>query len=73
MAKEKQTCERDSRREAVFVMAVVFATVAIWKGFSGLIDLLIAGGNNPMAYIGCIVIGLGILGATHYGIRQLIK
>jgi hypothetical protein len=62
------------RRDAILAMAIVFATVSIWKGFSGIIDLMmIKGSSSVVTYFGCIILGLVILGTMHYSVRNFIN
>lgn len=65
-----------TRRNAIAIMAIMFATVCIWKGFSGLIDYIIISQSAALGffvYLICIILGLAILGMVHYHIRDLIK
>jgi len=68
--------KRRTRRNAIAIMAIMFATVSIWKGFSGLIDFLIISQSAALGffvYLICIIMGLAIMGLVHYHIRDLVK
>jgi sugar phosphate permease len=76
VASNKKGEKKRTRRNAIAIMAIMFATVAIWKGFSGLIDFLIISQSAALGffvYLICIIIGLTILGLVHYHIRDLVK
>lgn len=61
------------RRDAFVAMAIIFAIVSIWKGFSGIIDLIVLKDNNgAIGYFACIILGLVILAIMHYNVRNFI-
>ena len=74
MAEAKKVSKRGIQRDALAAMAIIFATVAIWKGFSGIIDLIVLKNNSEvLGYFSCIVLGLVILATAHYSIRNFIR
>lgn len=55
-----------------FSLLVGFAVIAFWRGAWGLMDLYLLPENQALSFTISLLIGLAILIATHYLIKELL-
>jgi hypothetical protein len=55
-----------------FALLVGFAVIAFWRGVWGLLDIYLYPNNPELSFWTSIAIGLFILVATHYAVKELI-
>lgn len=58
-----------SHEQTLFGIAIVAGIVAVWRGLGGLMDLYLLPHDPTMSFSLSILIGLVILGATHYTVN----
>lgn len=64
-----------SKHQVWFAIMIIVGVVAIWRGVWGLLDRFggYAFADNPeLDFIVSIIIGLVILGSTHYVVKELM-
>lgn len=59
------------KHEMLVAVFLIAAIVALWRGLWGLMDLFLFKENLVLSYFSSIIIGLAILSAAHYGLRQV--
>lgn len=57
--------------QIVVALFVGFAVVAFWRGIWGLLDLYLFPDNYILSLWASLILGLVILAATHYTIKEL--
>jgi hypothetical protein len=57
--------------QSFFALMIVIGVVAVWRGLWGLMDLYLFPGEPTMSFCVSILIGLAILSATHYTVKEL--
>ncbi len=70
----REFCNLRSKHQAVFAILIVVAVVEVWRGVWGLRDQIGAHflpDNPELDFILSIIVGLVILGATHYMVKEL--
>jgi hypothetical protein len=60
------------QEQSFFALMIAIGVIAIWRGFWGLMDLYLFPHDATMSFIFSIIIGLAILGATHYTVKELM-
>lgn len=59
------------KHQIFFAILIAAAVIAFWRGLWGLMDLYIIPENKFLSYIVSMIIGLAILGFTHYIMDEL--
>lgn len=73
MAKNKSKKRNKSYvRQTVKALLIGTAVVFFWRGTWGLMDLYLFPNDLMLSSVSSVLIGLGILGATHYIVKELI-
>jgi len=62
----------DSYKQTILAVIVVMGVIAVWRGFWGLMDLYLFPHDQTSSFTASIVVGLAILGATHYTVKELM-
>jgi len=60
-----------SFKQILFALLIGFAVVSFWRGIWGLLDLYLLPNNQPVSLWISIIIGVVILTATHYAVKEL--
>lgn len=60
-----------SFKQILFALLIGFAVVSFWRGVWGLLDLYLLPNNQPVSLWSSIIIGVVILTATHYAVKEL--
>jgi len=60
-----------SLKQILFALLIGFAVVSFWRGVWGLLDLYLLPNNQPASLWISIIIGVVILTATHYAVKEL--
>jgi len=71
----REFCNLKSKHQAIFAIVIVFAVVAIWRGFWGLLDEIGAhflADNPTLDFMISLIAGLVVLGTTHYVVKELM-
>lgn len=61
-----------SEHQAIFAVLIAIGVVAVWRGLWGLMDLYLLPQDEATSFSLSILIGLAILGATHYTVKELM-
>ena len=59
------------KHQAFFAIVIAVAVISFWRGVWGLMDVHVIPDNRDLSYIVSILIGLAILGFTHYVMEEL--
>ena len=60
-----------SFKQIIFALLIGFAVVSFWRGVWGLLDLYLLPNNQPVSLWISIIVGVVILTATHYAVKEL--
>ena len=60
-----------SFKQILFALLIGFAVVSFWRGVWGLLDLYLLPNNQPVSLWISIIVGVVILTATHYAVKEL--
>jgi len=60
-----------SFKQILFALLIGFAVVSFWRGVWGLLDLYLLPNNQAASLWISIIIGVVILKATHYAVKEL--
>ncbi|MBN2517557.1 MAG: hypothetical protein JXB14_01805 [Candidatus Altiarchaeota archaeon] len=58
-------------RQGFFAIVIAFAVICFWRGVWGLLDEYLFPYDYTLSLLISMIIGLVILGATHYTVREL--
>lgn len=57
--------------QSFFALMIVVGVVAVWRGLWGLMDLYLFPNEPTSSFCISILIGVAILSATHYTVKEL--
>jgi len=60
-----------SFKQILFALLIGFAVVSFWRGVWGLLELYLLPNNQAVSLWISIIIGVVILTATHYAVKEL--
>ncbi len=72
MAKRKDHNTNLYAKQIVKALLIGVSVVFFWRGAWGLMDLYLFPNDMTVSYVLSLVIGLGVLFATHYIVKELI-
>jgi len=55
-----------------FSLVVMSGMIALWRGIWGLLDIYLLPDNLSLSYVLSFVIGIVVIGVTHYTVDKLI-
>jgi hypothetical protein len=61
-----------AHEQTFFAIIIATGVIAVWRGFWGLMDLYLFPHDATTSFIASILIGLAILGITHYTVKELM-
>lgn len=61
-----------ARHQTIFAVVIALAVISFWRGVWGLMDIYLFPESAEMSFLVSILIGLGILAATHYVTKELM-
>ena len=60
-----------SFKQILFALLIGFAVISFWRGVWGLLDIYLLPNNQSASFWISIIIGIVILTATHYSVKEL--
>ena len=60
-----------SFKQILFALLIGFAVISFWRGDWGLLDIYLLPNNQSASFWISIIIGIVILTATHYSVKEL--
>ncbi len=64
--------EQKPYEQTILAIVIAVGVIAVWRGFWGLMDLHLFPEDPTFSFIISILIGLAILSATHYTVKELM-
>ena len=61
-----------TRHQLFFAILIVFAVIAVWRGFWGLMDIYLFPNNYELSLWISLIVGILILAYTHYAVKELM-
>jgi hypothetical protein len=61
-----------SHHQVFLAIVIASGVIAFWRGLWGLMDLYLFPHNEAISSLMSILIGLAVLGATHYIVKELM-
>jgi len=58
--------------QTIFSLIIGTAVIAFWRGVWGLMDIYLFPSDLQISLWSSVIIGLGILGITHYVVKELV-
>ena len=68
----KKINKMESHHQILFSILIACGVIAFWRGIWGLMDLYLFPNNNLLSIITSLVLGLSILVATNYTVKELM-
>lgn len=68
----KKISQMETHHQILFSILIAFAVISFWRGVWGLMDLYLLPENPQLSIWISLIVGLTILGITHYTAKELM-
>lgn len=68
----RKTKKRELKEQTIKAVLIGLAVISFWRGAWGLMDMYLFPNNLLLSNLLSLVIGVGILWATHYVVKELM-
>ena len=68
----KKLISLKKHHQLLFSLIIMSGMICLWRGIWGLLDMCLIPNNLSLSYILSVILGVGIISATHYTIDKLI-